>query len=230
MQDNIEQMLFDDTVLKNILEELNHLKLNPKDYITIANHLLDLALNKSTISPSEPIISSNKKVNLPIDLDDISIRKFNRSKDAALLTEWTNNDYGREFLLSRIDNREITVSDILNDELNIFGIIEADDKIPIGVLGYLNYDKINNKSELRKLIGNKNYTGKGIAKKATNAWISYGITSLNLRKIYIYTYETNLSNIRINRELGFNLEGILKAENIYNGEAKDIVRMALIAK
>lgn len=230
MTDDIHQMLFNDTVLKTIVEELSHLKLTPKDYVALANELLDKAINKTdnTLSPTPTY--SIQKINLPIKLDTVTIKKFNYAGDVKLLKEWTSTEYGKEFLLSRIDNKEITVDDLIKDKLNIFGVIESSGKEPIGVLGFLNHDKENNKAELRKLIGNYDYKEKGLAKRASAAWINYGISNLKLRKIYIYTYDTNIRNIRINRELGFKLEGILKEENIYNGEPRDIIRMALIVK
>jgi len=230
MTNNIEEMLFNDTILQHIVQELKQYKLSPKDYINIANQLLDLAINKPVQNQgTPPAVISDKSIKLPIEYEDIVIREFDFKKDSILLNEWTQNDYGKEFLLSRIDDKENTVENLLNDKLNLFGIIESIDKIPLGILGFLNMDHLNNKAELRKLIGNNDFRGKGYGKKATKAWISYGINTLKLRKIYIYTYDTNLRNIRINRELGFNLEGIFKAENISNGEIQDIIRMALIS-
>jgi RimJ/RimL family protein N-acetyltransferase len=228
---SFEELMLGDTILYNIIEELKHLKLSPKDYINIANSLLDLAINK----PEEkPITSANyitdRKITFPLKYEDIAIRRLNYSKDLKVIKEWTTDNFGKEFLLSRIDNKETHVEDLLNDKQNIFGIIETQSKVLIGILGFLHYDIENGKDELRKLIGNSDYRGKGLGKKATKLWISYGLNLLKLRKIYIYTFETNLRNIRINSELGFILEGIFKAENIYNGEAKDIIRMALVAQ
>lgn len=231
MTNDIEEMLFNDTILQHVVQELKQYKLSPKDYINIANQLLDVAINKPVqdqITP--PAVISDKNIKLPIQFEDIVIREFDYNKDSVILNEWTQNNYGKEFLLSRIDDKENTVEDLLNDKLNLFGIIESVDKIPMGILGFLNIDKLNKKAELRKLIGNNDFRGKGYGKKATKVWISYGINTLKLRKIYIYTYDTNLRNIRINREVGFNLEGIFKAENISNGELQDIIRMALITK
>jgi RimJ/RimL family protein N-acetyltransferase len=227
----LEQNLFHEAVVGNVIDELKKLKLAPKDYINIANALLDLALNKSVekINIVEHLIDDVKLV-LPISYEDVIIRKLNFAKDKKLIETWTSNDFGKEFLLSRIDNEEYKVEDLLHDEKNIFGIVETADKIPIGILGFLNHDKVNKKAELRKLIGNREYSGKGFGKKASKIWISYGLNTVGLRKIYIYTFDTNLRNIRINKELGFNLEGMFKAENICNEEVKDIIRMALIAK
>lgn len=227
----LEHSFLTQTVLENTISELKKIKLESKDYINLANSLLDIAINGYRSEQNEVTdYQVDGKIDFPISYEDIIINKFSSKKHKKLLEEWTGNDFGKEFLLSRIDNVEKNLEDLAKDESNIFGIIETKEKIPIGVMGYLHYDQINNKAELRKLIGNRNFSGKGFGKKATKAWISYGLNKLKLRKIFIYTYDTNLRNIRINRELGFNLEGVFKSENFYKGEPKDILRMALITK
>lgn len=220
-----------ETILDNTINELKKLKLSSKDYVNLANSLLDIAINgHKTPQAAEIDYVINEHIDFPIIYEDIIINKFNIKKHKKLLEEWTSNEFGKEFLLSRIDNVERNLEELTKDVSNIFGIIETKDRIPIGVMGYLHYDQLNNKAELRKLIGNRDYSGKGFGKKATKAWIIFGLNKLKLRKIFIYTYDTNLRNIRINRDLGFNLEGVFKAENFYKGEPKDILRMALITK
>jgi len=226
----LEDTLLTDTILEKTIDDLKHLKLQSKEYVNIANALLDLAINgnKAYEMPGGEFLS-DLKLDFPIRYEDIIIEKIKPRKHKKLLQAWTETEHGKAFLLSRIDNIEKSLDDMLEDESNIFGLIVAPDKTPIGVMGYLNYDKVNNKAELRKLIGESAYTNKGFGKKASEAWISYGLHTLKIRKIYIYTFDTNLRNIRINRELGFKLEGIFKAENIYDGTAMDIIRMALMA-
>lgn len=228
---HLEHSFLTETVLDNTIKELKKLKLSSKDYVNMANSLLDIAINGHKSSQVEEInYLIDELIDFPISYEDISIKKFNNKKHKKLIEEWTSNEFGKEFLLSRIDNVERNLDELINDEANIFGIIETKDGIPIGVMGYLHYDQSNNKAELRKLIGNREYSGKGFGKKATKAWISFGLNKLKLRKIFTYTYDTNLRNIRINRDLGFNLEGVFKAENFYKGEPKDILRMALLTK
>ena len=227
----LEQDLFHEAIVGNIIDELKKLKLAPKDYINIANALLDLALIKPVAKTNNiDNVIKDKKLDFPISYEDLVIRKLNFAKDKKLIEAWTSSESGKEFLLSRIENIESKAEDLLQDEKNIFGVVETTDKIPIGVMGYLNYDTVNKKAELRKIIGNDEFRSKGFGKKATKVWISYGLNTIGLRKIYIYTFDTNLRNIRINKELGFTLEGMFKAENICNWEIKDILRMALIAK
>jgi RimJ/RimL family protein N-acetyltransferase len=229
---HIQNSFLTETVLNNTITELKKLNLSPKDYVNLANALLDIAINghKTPQVEEEVNYSIDKKIDFPIRYEDITINKFDNKKHKKFLEEWTNNEFGKEFLLSRIDNVERSLDELINDKANIFGIIETQDKVPIGVLGYLHYDKLNNKAELRKLIGNRDYSGKGFGKKATKAWVTFGLNKLKLRKIFIYTFDTNLRNIRINRELGFNLEGVFKAENLDKDTPKDILRMALITK
>lgn len=228
---HLQESLLTETIVENTINELKQMNLSAKDYVNIANALLDLAINTNKNGNERKInYRDEKKIDFPIQYEEVVIEKFNPKKHKKLFEQWTGNDYGREFLLSRLDNVERNPEEIIKDDSNILGIIETPDKTPIGIMGYLHYDKLNNKAELRKLIGNRDYSGKGFGKKATKAWISYGVNNLKLRKIYIYTFDTNLRNIRINRELGFNLEGIFKAENVYNGVPKDILRMTLVSK
>jgi RimJ/RimL family protein N-acetyltransferase len=233
MEDSIQiqNSFLTETVLNTTITELKKLKLSSKDYVNLANSILDIAINgHKTPQVEEVNYLIDEKIDFPIKYEDIIINKFDNKKHKKLLMEWTNNEFGKEFLLSRIDNVERNLDELINDKANIFGIIETQDKIPIGIMGYLHYDKLNNKAELRKLIGNRDYSGKGFGKKATKAWVSFGLNKLKLRKIFIYTFDTNLRNIRINRELGFNLEGVFKAENLDKDAPKDILRMALITK
>lgn len=88
--------------------------------------------------------------------------------------------------------------------------------------------KIKKKSELRKLIGEPIYRGKGFGKEATKLWIQYGISNLGLQKIYLNTLQTNVRNIRLNQELGFKVEGIFRNECIIDGKKFDLLRMGLV--
>jgi len=101
------------------------------------------------------------------------------------------------------------------------------DDTPIGAVAFLNYDVMQFKAELRKLIGEPNMRGKGLGKEATRLWIRYGTETLDLKKIYLNTLDTNIRNIRLNEEIGFRVEGILRNEVFVDGKYKDLLRMGL---
>ena len=95
-------------------------------------------------------------------------------------------------------------------------------------MAFLDHDFEQKKAELRKLIGNPAFRSKGYGKEATKLWIQYGISNLGLRKIYLNTLQTNVRNIRLNQELGFKVEGILRNECSIDGKLYDLLRMGLI--
>ena len=57
--------------------------------------------------------------------------------------------------------------------------------------------------------------------------MQYGIHGLKLKKIYLNTLDTNIKNIRLNEELGFRVEGILRNEIRVGQQVKDVLRMGL---
>jgi RimJ/RimL family protein N-acetyltransferase len=176
----------------------------------------------------EPVVhDSPALLRMPLDGDEIRIVEFEAAQHKDLLEKWIADKNGRYFLLSRITAKTLSTGDIINDEQNILGIITLADGTPIGMLAFLDLDRWQHKAELRKLIGEVQHRQKGFAKKATQLWIRYGISGLGLKKIYVNTLDTNLRNIRLNEELGFRVEGILRKECYFDGEYHDILRMAL---
>ncbi|MBS4034977.1 MAG: GNAT family N-acetyltransferase [Ignavibacterium sp.] len=219
-----------DIIIQSVIYVLKKFDLQPKDYIHVANALLDMAINPKSDTHHkkfEKVEIKSKK--LPVSFEDITIREINLQKDKQKIMEWIENIQGRDFFLSRIDDIEIATDAIIKDPKHIFGLVLKDGE-PIGIMGYMNYDTKNRKAELRKIIGELDYRGKGYGKKATNLWLSFGIQSLNLRKIYLYTFDTDVRNIRINLDMGFQLEGIFRQENLYSDGAKDILRMAFLVE
>jgi RimJ/RimL family protein N-acetyltransferase len=224
----LNEELTRDIIIKGIINELNDFHLQPKEYINLASSILDLATKVHTDAP----INSNGKttdtfVSLPIVSEELTISKFNYKKYRSMVLNWIESDSSGDFVHSRIHDIEFNADEFFTDKKNIFGLIEADKK-PIGLLAFLHFDQKNNKAELRKLIGESEYRGKGLGKKSTKLWVNYGLNGLKLRKIYLYTYDTNLRNIKINREMGFQLEGVFKQENIDDEVPKDILRMAYL--
>lgn len=221
------------TISKAIVNETTKLGFKRTDYISLANDLLDLSMNKLAAEETkekEEVISENTKLTFPLRGENIHLRLFNIKKDFDLVQEWLKDNTGQWFFLDRSSYRDKTSLQILEDERNIFGIITLPDKTPIGLMAFLDFDQVNHKAEMRKLIGEKIHRGKGFAKEATTLWIQYGIRNLDLKKIYLNTIENNIRNIAINKELGFHIEGLLRNEFLINNEYYDILRMAYIVE
>ena len=223
-----------EAVARTLYKETHQYGFRQVDYLRFANHLLDMAMrngDKDSHLKGEPIVyHSPVPLCMPLEGNDVRIREFEEPKDRALFDKWIDEKHGRYFLLSSISAKTLNIGEVIESEKNILGIITLADATPIGTMAFLDYDRWQHKAELRKLIGEVQYRGRGFAKKATELWIRYGISSLGLKKIYLNTVDTNCRNIRLNEELGFKVEGILRNECYFDGEYHDILRMALLSE
>jgi ribosomal-protein-alanine N-acetyltransferase len=97
-------------------------------------------------------------------------------------------------------------------------------------IGNIKIDPINKKhliGEYGILMGDRNNWGKGFAKEASQAVISYCFESLNLRKITLGVIKDNIAAVKLYESLGFEVEGIYRMHGKYDGRYCDAIRMAL---
>jgi RimJ/RimL family protein N-acetyltransferase len=222
-----------ETISKTILDETAKWGFKPSDYMLLVNGLLDLSLTKPPHTESKEKTeekSKRGKLDFPLRGKQINVRIFDKNTDYQIVQDWLKDEAGRWFLLSRSSSSSKTLQELLEDKRNIFGIISLPDSTPIGLMGFLNYDQNNHKAEMRKLIGAEIHRGKGYAKEATMLWIQYGVNNLGLKKIYLNTIENNIRNVTLNKELGFQIEGILRKEFVINNEYYDVIRMGYIVE
>ncbi len=174
-------------------------------------------------------------IGLPIHNGKLSIRTCQPATDYALLQTWLEDSQGQQFLRHRLSDTQLSLEDLLDEGRHLLGIVvtrdpeDASTLHPIGCVAFLDYDRTHQKAELRKIIGVPAMRNKGFGKHATRLWINYGLQALQLKKIYLNTLSNNIRNIRINEELGFSVEGILRNEVFLDGKHHDIIRMGLCA-
>ncbi len=223
-----------DTIARSFFKSADRYGFRQLDYIRFVNRILDMSMKNGEAGNGERLESPRSAPEpcaaLPVKGDEITIRDYDPSTDRPLFEPWMADEAGRLFLLSRITARPLEVDHLLSGHDTVLGIITLHDGQPIGLMAFLDHDRMQKKAELRKLIGDPQYRGKGYGKQATSLWIRYGASCLGLRKIYLNTLETDLRNIRLNEKLGFKVEGILRNECWFDGEYHDILRMALLVE
>ncbi|MEO0374022.1 MAG: GNAT family protein [Cyanobacteria bacterium P01_A01_bin.17] len=203
------------------------------DYVRFVNLLLDLAMQSDGEHASGSNVASTASLDfpvangLPIEGPRVNLRAFTPETDLDLLEGWLSDDEGRYFLLSRTTSPDLDIQDVINQKSNLVGMISLKNGRAIGSVIFLDYDAMRHKAELRKLIGVKAMRGMGYAREATELWLSYGLNSLGLKKIYLNTLDTNLRNLRLNEQLGFKIEGILRNEVYFDERYHDVLRMGL---
>ncbi len=223
-----------ETLARNFCREAEKYGFSQIDYLRYVNFLLEYsssegAEDSKSSSGGAPTWEEMavSQVDLPIKGARVTVRSFDAERDSKCFYDWLTDDYGRYFLLSRISGRRSDIDAFLEGPSHVIGVIELDCGKPIGAVAYLNHDVHRKKAELRKLIGDPQCRGTGLAKEATELWIRYGLGTLGLKKIYLNTLHTHFRNIKLNESLGFQVEGLLHNEALIDGEYHDVLRMGL---
>jgi RimJ/RimL family protein N-acetyltransferase len=200
------------------------------DFVRFTNILLGVAMKQRSrasappeaLAPARPAYRA-----LPIAGEHVTIRRFGDPGDRPLLDRWVADAEGRFFLLSTSSGRAHDVDGLLASASNQVGMVVHEGR-PVGCVAYLDVDADQRRAELRKMIGDPAMRGRGLMREAAELWVGYGVGALGLRKIYLTTLSTHIGNIRINEEIGFRVEGILRNEVLVDGEPHDVLRMGLL--
>ncbi|MDJ0710591.1 MAG: GNAT family protein [Woeseiaceae bacterium] len=221
------------TIGRSIFKEASSYGFAPIDMVRLINELMDLCtaddggeLSAGADKAENAAVTAHADVGeLPIHGQRVSIRAY-QPDDFDLLQRWLPDKYGRFFVLSSATAQTVTIESLTDSPSNRLGIITRDGR-PIGAMAYLDISETQKRAELRKLIGDPDSRGQGLAEEATRLWIRYGMGSLGLEKIFVSTLQTHIANIRLNEAVGFRVEGLLRNEVLIDGRRFDVLRMGI---
>lgn len=227
-----------ETLARGFCHEAESYGFTQLEYVKFVNAVLDQSMHtpppaaRSTVRdvrPAPPVTpgESARAERLPIVADRVAIRALDAATDLPLLDRWLTDEIGRDFLLSRITAKQADIRELARNRSNVFGIITLRDSTPVGAMAFLDRDPVQRRAEMRKLIGEPAQRGKGLGKEASALWIRYGQEGLGLNKICVSTFHTSVRNVRLNQDLGFRVEGILRNEVLVDGRYHDVLRMGL---
>lgn len=218
---------------RSICEEARRYGFKQLDTVRLINAIMDLAsdMEGSGSTPRRESAAAEPGLlqvdSFPLRSERLQICLAEPDSDLPILEQWIGDKYGKHFLLSCATAQKIDLESLLGYERNQVGMVLSSDGKPIGAVAYLDIDPVQRRAELRKLIGDSSFRGKGYAEEATRLWIEYGDRRLKLDKIYVSTLQTHLQNIRLNEAVGFRVEGVLHREVCIAGERFDVLRMGL---
>jgi len=219
------------TFARSIFKEASKYGFGQLDIIRLVNELMDYCTDQEggAMGPTDtheiPTLLASETSCLPLTGKRLMIRSFAAESDIAILDTWLSDKYGRYFVLSSTAAHTLSIEELVNGDRNNLGVITTLEGKPIGALAYLDLDVEQKRAELRKLIGDPQFRGMGLAEEATRLWVAYGINALGLEKVYVSTLQTHISNIKLNEKIGFKVEGLLRDEVLIDGVRHDVLRM-----
>lgn len=153
-------------------------------------------------------------------------------KDLPDRVKWFNTKDISKYLSTQfrkgttLKKQEEWYSNYLKDSNKKIFVIEYDGK-PIGNVGLTEISQEDNHAGLVIFIGEKEYQGKGIGKKAVQYIVDYGFDKLNLHQIWLYVCAANTNAIKLYEKCGFAREGLLKEMWKYGDKYEDEIVMAI---
>lgn len=153
----------------------------------------------------------------------VTIRKFEKT-DIPKKVEWINNPENNQFLHYDIpisvEKTEKWFDSHLGEDTRFDAVIEADG-VPVGTIGLLDINKKDSKAEYYIAMGETEYKGKGIAKKASLLILQYGFEVLGLNRIYLFTETGNIMAQHLFEAAGFVREGVIREDILSHGKFAD---------
>lgn len=167
--------------------------------------------------------------------DRIRLRPL-RSSDAPLLYEWIT-DRGLVILNSAYypvseQDHEAWVSSMMrrHSDRVFFVIEEVETGAAIGSCQLLNIDARHRHAELQIRIGDARGRGKGLGSEAVEHLCRFGFRDLNLHRIQLEVFATNVAAVKAYEKCAFKHEGRLREAAFIDGAWVDILVMARLAE
>ena len=136
-------------------------------------------------------------------MTNVKLRPFQEC-DVPNKVRWINDEENNKYLhydFPLLEEKTYIWFRSLAGRTDRYDAVILYDDIPVGVIGLLNMQ--DGKAEYYVTIGEKEYKGKGIAKKATKLLLQYAFKTLCLREVYLYTEEKNTGAQRLFEGCGF---------------------------
>lgn len=154
-------------------------------------------------------------------------------RDIPHKVEWINDPEVRRSLnfdypISEIGTRHWLNQVALDNSRRDFIVCLIENNIPIGYGGLLSIDTKNSKAESYMGIGDKDYWGKGYGKEVRQVLLRYAFQELGLNRVYSLVWSENERMINLNISVGFEIEGLLKADVFSHGQYRDRYVMGIL--
>jgi diamine N-acetyltransferase len=110
----------------------------------------------------------------------------------------------------------------------VIDVGQGSDWISIGNIHFQQIDWKNRAAEVGIFIGEKRFWNQGFGSEAMSLMLQYGFNTLNLNRIFLRVYETNLRATRSYEKAGFILEGRQRQAHFQDGKYIDVLMLSVL--
>ena len=174
----------------------------------------------------KPFIEDEKIILRPLSMEDIEGEYVNWLNDIEVCKYNSHHVYpyteaqAKEYITSVTDQKNHLV----------LAIVDSESGTHVGNISLQAINLLNRSAEYAILLGNKEYWGKGVAKRASFLILKHGFESLGLHRIYCGTSANNVPMQKLAAALGMQKEGVRKEALYKDGKYIDIIDYGLLEK
>lgn len=116
------------------------------------------------------------------------------------------------------------------NDVVIWGVRLQKNEELIGTCQLHNIHWIHRTAELQIHIGNKEHQGKGYGSEVVELLLTFAFCDLNLHRVNLYVFETNIEAIRMYERTGFIKEGMMRKAGYINGKWVNILILGILSE
>lgn len=166
------------------------------------------------------------------EVKDIFLQSISLDDANENYVAWLNDPLVNQYLETRFSKQDLNsvkgyISANLNNPLEQLFTIRTNNNKHIGNIKVGNINKTHNIAQVSLFIGEKESWGKGYAYQAIRLISQYAFDILSLRKLTAAAYFNNIASTKAFLKAGYKIECRLKNHYILNGEACDIIQVAM---
>ncbi|MBD3224384.1 MAG: GNAT family N-acetyltransferase [Caldithrix sp.] len=226
-------------VTNSFYRELVNYGIDNSDIVTVSVNLLDFITHSDKGTDGEngyynedlhlSTIGNHWTTDKRLNYEDVYIKPLSQPS-INVICEWLKTHEAEQTFIRFFPPAPEDLQKYLLNKANreYFEIHLDESDHLVGIIGAQTVDTESRKIEMKKFIGETQFRGKGIAKKATLLFLYYAFEILSFNKVFIHSLDTNIKNINLNSRFGFDLEGILYKEVRLNDKYVDVLRMSLL--
>lgn len=159
--------------------------------------------------------------------EHVAINGLTKAVSAEILRLVNKEEFreltGTMYPVSEFEHEEWIKRVATNSEQKLFAVSDKKTNKFLGTIGLKNFDQKNRNAELFISLDSPG----GYGADAVASLVRFSFSHLNMHKIYLKVFSTNLRAIRCYEKAGFQTEGVLKQHHFENGQYIDVIIMGI---
>ncbi|MFT3979836.1 MAG: GNAT family protein [Ferruginibacter sp.] len=147
----------------------------------------------------------------------------------ALLTNWAGSLFSFPLTKESMEWYLQDTNDLEISDAFAYKVVEVETNTVIGHISLGGVSRKNRSARIsRVLIGSDQHKGKGYCTEMMKAVLKIGFEELNLHRISLGVYHTNLSALKCYQSAGFSIEGTMRDVLLHKDEWWSLVEMGIL--